>query len=89
MNVILDVVLGNATADLDQKLRLSKASLEAAGGHRQRLGLEIVQHHNVRARFDGFRGLVLRLALDVDLECKAADGASCFDGLGDGAWPEL
>ena len=44
---------------------------------------EIIQHHHVRARSDGFHGLGLALALHLDLDGEAAGGLGGADGARD------
>lgn len=46
-------------------------------------GPEIIQHHDVRPRSDGFHGFRLALALHLDLNREAAGGLGGADGAGD------
>lgn len=64
---------------------LAPLGLERARGREQGLALEVVEHDDVGPGEDGLAGLGERLALDLDPEGEARDGARRVHGRRDGA----
>ena len=97
-NVLGEVLLGQAAADLDEEPSRSRiALLEARARLLQLRGRKVVEHHDcavsaaqnprrtVSARLNRLDGLGFGLALDVDAQREAAHGSRGLDGGGDRA----
>ena len=85
IDIVLDVHLCQATAALEQNLSFPlPALLDALGRRSQARRIKVVQHDNVRSAFDGLVRLSFGLALHLDLEGEASDGAGCLHRSCDG-----
>ena len=87
-NVILDVVLSQATTDLNQeRLPISRPPppllLELSSSHLDTIRREVIQHDDIRASSNRLIGLVEALTLDLDLNGKAARRLGRAHSIGD------
>jgi hypothetical protein len=85
IDIVLDVQLRQPTTTLQQNLSFPLPSLlDALGRRSQARRVKVVKHDDVRSAFNGLIRLDFGLALHLDLEGEASDGASCLYRFGDG-----